>query len=168
MKLVPIASVAPEAVERLLDQAFEPGRHLRTAYAVRRGTLPIPELSLAALDNDALVGAIQCWPVVLDGDDGSVTPLVMVGPVAVDPARQGGGVGALLMTSALAAARSHDLDRSMTLIGDPEYYGRFGFRAERTAGWRVPGPIEQRRLLARGSDVPMVTGLLGPRITVAA
>ena len=51
------------------------------------------------------------------------------------------------------------------LIGDPEYYGRFfGFSADRTSGWRVPGPVEQRRLLALGDAVPDGAGMLGPRV----
>ena len=32
----------------------------------------------------------------------------------------------------------------MMLVGDPEYYGRFwGFSADATAGWRLPGPVER-------------------------
>ena len=55
------------------------------------------------------------------------------------------------------------------LIGDPEYYGRFfGFSAEATAGWRLPGPVEARRLLARGPGVPAGTGAIGPRVTAVA
>ena len=37
----------------------------------------------------------------------------------------------------------------LMLIGDPEYYAQFGFDAEATGQWRLPGPFEQRRLLAR-------------------
>jgi predicted N-acetyltransferase YhbS len=51
------------------------------------------------------------------------------------------------------------------MIGDPEYYGRFwGFSAEPTAGWILPGPWEPHRLLAR-CDNPAVLpkeGSLGP------
>jgi predicted N-acetyltransferase YhbS len=99
------------------------------------------------------------------GDDGSRHDLVMVGPVAVDPARQGGGVGRALTTRALDAAAATGNDGALTLIGDPEYYGRFfGFSADRTGGWRLPGPVEPRRLLARGPAVPAVAGTLGPAL----
>lgn len=160
--LVPLAAVDADAVERLLDRAFDAGRHTRTAYAIRAGTQAVAALSFAALDDGALVGSIQCWPVCLTAPDGSVYPLVMVGPVAVEPARQGGGVGHALMRRALdAAAVRHD--DALCLIGDPDYYGRFGFTAERTAAWQVPGPVERHRLLARGRGVPAVAGVLGPR-----
>lgn len=163
--IVRLDSIAPAAVEALLDRAFEPGRHRRTAYVVRGAGHAIPTLSFAALDDGALVGSIQCWPVALVAADGLAQPLVMVGPVAVDPTHQMHGIGRLLMTAALDAAAHHGLDDAMMLIGDPEYYGRFfGFSAERTAEWALPGPVERHRLLARGPGVPAVAGTLGPRV----
>ncbi|WP_380786545.1 GNAT family N-acetyltransferase [Sphingomonas sp. R86521] len=167
--IVRLDSIAAADVEALLDRAFEPGRHRRTAYIVRGAAHAIPTLSFAALDDGMLVGSIQCWPVALVADDGVAQPLVMVGPVAVDPTHQMHGIGRLLMTAALDAAAAHRLDDAMMLIGDPEYYGRFfGFSAERTADWMLPGPVERHRLLARGPGVPAVAGTLGPRIAVAA
>jgi len=169
LEFVPIATVEPAAVEALLDRAFGRDRHNKTAYRLRSGVAAIPHLSFAAIENGELVGSIQCWPVEIAGDDGAVVPLVMVGPVAVEPGRQRGGLGKQLMHRSLDAARSAGEDRAMMLVGDPEYYERFfGFTAERTARWRLPGPVESRRLLARGDDVPAIAGLLGPRATVAA
>lgn len=174
MRIVPIADIPADAVERLLDRAFGPERHLRTAYRLRHGVTAIAGLSFAALDGDALdadvpVGTIQCWPVSFTGDDGASRALVMVGPVAVDPARQRGGIGRRLMRHALAGADRCGMAGAQMLIGDPEYYGRFfGFSAERTGEWRLPGPVERHRLLARGGDAPGGAGVIGPRIAVAA
>ena len=59
--LIPLSDVDPALVEALLDRAFEPGRHQRTAYKVREGTDCLPALSFAAIDeNDDLIGTIQC------------------------------------------------------------------------------------------------------------
>ena len=169
LEFVPIATVDPAAVEALLDRAFGRDRHAKTAYRLREGVAPIPELSFAAIEDGVLVGTIQCWPVEIAGDDGGVLPLVLVGPVAVDPARQRGGLGKELMHQSLDAAVERDLDGAMMLVGDPEYYGRFwGFSADATVGWRLPGPVEQHRLLARGPDVPAIGGIIRPRVTVAA
>ena len=86
----------------------------------------------------------------------------MVGPVAVDPARQKAGIGRALVARALDAAAETGLDRALMLIGDPEYYERFfGFTAARTGRWRLPGPFEPRRLLARG-PVPDTAGEIVP------
>ncbi len=143
--IVPIAHVAEAAVEALLDHAFGTDRHGRTAYRLRAGTRAIPALSFAALDGaGALLGTIQSWPVRI-GD----AALVMVGPVAVEPAVQRGGIGRALMQAMLDAADAGGWPPLM-MIGDPEYYGRFfGFNADATGGWIVDGPVERHRLLAR-------------------
>ena len=162
--LTPLNTINADTVEALLDHAFGADRHQRTAYKVRGHGAAIGALSFAACDDGVPIGTIQCWPIALAGDDARTYPLVMVGPVAVEPARQRDGVGRLLMNRALLAAGRGGLDAAMMLIGDPEYYGRFfGFTAAATAGWRLPGPVDARRLLARGDAVPAIAGLLGPR-----
>jgi predicted N-acetyltransferase YhbS len=169
IRIVPIAEVEPQAVEQLLDHAFGTDRHGRTAYRIREGMPAVPRLSFAAFAGDALVGTIQCWPILFDGDDGRDVPMVMVGPVAVEPARQRDGIGRDLVLCALNAAVASGEAGALMLIGDPEYYGRFfGFSADRTGGWRVPGPVEQHRLLALGNAVPDGAGMLGPRIAAHA
>ncbi len=139
----------------LLDDAFGADRHGRTAYKLRAGVGLIPDLSFAALSgDDTLVGSVQSWPVEIAG-----FALVLVGPVAVSPALQRGGIGRQLMRALDAAAG----DTAMTMIGDPEYYGRFfGFSSDVTGEWELPGPFERHRLLAR--NVPAgLAGMLGPR-----
>ncbi len=162
--LRPLATIAPTAIEALLDAAFGVDRHNRTAYRVRAGLRTIDALSFAWIDAGEMTGCIQCWPVQLNGDDGGTMPLVMVGPVAVAPDRQGTGIGRALMAATIGAAGTA---APLMLVGDPEYYGRFGFTAERTAGWRLPGPHEQHRILARG-DLLIRSGILGARGVVAA
>jgi predicted N-acetyltransferase YhbS len=162
--LIPLTEVDPALIEQLLDRAFEPERRGRTAYKVRGDSEWLPALSFAALDaDDRLVGTLQTWPVALTDAQGRAHPLLMVGPVAVLPGRQGEGFGTALMLAMLAA-----LDPAAPLpqvmIGDAPYYGRFGFSAEHTGGWRVPGPWEPDRLLARAANPAVLPreGMLGP------
>jgi predicted N-acetyltransferase YhbS len=153
--IAPLSLADPDAVEALLDAAFGADRHMRTAYRIRAGTVAIPALSFAAFGGATLVGTLQSWPVSV-GD----APLTLVGPVAVAPNVQRGGIGRMLMTALVDAAG----DTPMVMIGDPEYYGRFfGFTADATGGWDVPGPVERHRLLARNADALPTTGMLGPR-----
>ncbi len=136
-------------IEVLLDAAFGTNRHGRTAYRLRKGTPPLPDLSFVARDGaGTLVGSIQLWPIGLRDAAGAYHKLLLLGPVAVSPSQQGSGIGKELMAASLAAldAAGHD---ATVLIGDPEYYGRFGFSAEATQDWNAPGPVERRRLLAR-------------------
>ncbi len=166
--IVPLDAITPTAVEMLLDAAFGPDRFTRTAYKIRGTATPIAALSFAAVDDGALVGSIQCWPIALIDNDRQ-SPLIMVGPVAVTPTRQGDGIGRSLVAQVLVAAAAGSLDDALMLIGDPDYYGRFfGFTADRTARWNAPGPVERHRLLARGNAVPDSTGMLGPRMPVTA
>lgn len=163
--IIPLDNVDPALVEDLLDRAFEPDRHKRTAYKLREGTDWLPALSFAALDeSEMLVGTIQCWPVALNAPDARPYPIIMVGPVAVLPDRQGSGYGKALVTASLAGIDSR-APLPQVMIGDAEYYGRFwGFSNEHTVGWRLPGPFEQHRLLVR-CDNPAVlpeAGMLGP------
>ena len=163
--LIPLDAVDPAMVEDLLDRAFEPDRHKRTAYKVREGMDWLPALSFAALDDAGmLVGTIQCWPIALTDPAGRAHPMIMVGPVAVLPEAQGAGYGKALMTAALAAI-TPEAPLPQVMIGDPEYYGRFwGFSNAGTDSWSLPGPFEKHRLLAR-CDNPAVLpaeGTLGP------
>lgn len=149
--LIPLDAVDPMLIEALLDRAFEPERRSRTAYKLRENTPWLAGLSFAALDEDErLCGTIQCWPIALTGADRRPKPLIMFGPVAVLPEEQGNGYGRALMTASIAAL-SPQAPIPQVMIGDPEYYGRFwGFSAEHTGGWTLPGPWEPHRLLARG------------------
>lgn len=164
--IIPLDQVDPALIESLLDAAFEPGRHQRTAYKVREGTQWLPGLSYAALDDDEyLAGTIQCWPVALTDGEGRAHPMVMVGPVAVMPDLQNEGYGKALTLAALSAIDASANPLPQVLIGDAGYYGRFfGFSAEPTRGWTVPGPWDPDRLLVRCAHPAVLpqSGTLGP------
>ena len=167
--MTPITALSTQSdstVETLLDAAFGPGRHKRTAYAIRRGMRSLDSLSFAALDaRGNMVGLLQSWPVAVTDGGGKEHPLIMVGPVAVLPTLQQAGIGKKLMYRMLEEAKAMRCEPLM-MIGDPEYYGRFfGFSAASTGAWKVPGPVERHRLLALSVDGRPLpgTGKLGPR-----
>ena len=148
----------------MLDEAFGADRFGRTAYKIRQGTQPVDALSFGMDDEGHLVGTIQCWPVEVAPENGAAAALVMVGPVAVIPERQGQYIGHALMNAMIATADRSGAPPQM-LIGDPEYYGRWDFTADRTGGWDAPGPFERHRLLLRDSQHRLLPahGMLGPR-----
>lgn len=163
--LIPLDQVEPAMIEEVLDRAFGPGRHTRTAYKIREGVDWLPALSFAALDEDELlVGTIQVWPVALTDAAGRAHPMLMIGPVAVIPERQREGFGQALMLAMLSALDAR-AELPQVLIGDADYYGRFfGFTAEPTADWSLPGFWEPDRLLVRCSNPAVLPakGTLGP------
>lgn len=149
VEISPLDRVRPEDVEALLDAAFGDDRKARTAYRMREGVSALRPLSFAALVDGRLVGILQSWPVLLEATDGGLTAMTLVGPVAVLPNLQRGGLGKKLMEALIEAADGQGHD-ALIMIGDPEYYGRFfGFFADATGGWVLPGPVERHRLLAR-------------------
>ena len=161
--LIPLDQVDPAMIEQLLDRAFGPDRHTRTAYAVREGMDWLPALSFAALDEDEyLVATIQAWPVALTDEAGRAHPMLMVGPVAVLPERQGEGFGKALL-AAQASALDPEAPLPQVLIGDTDYYARFGY-VEAPRGWQCPGPWDPKRLMVRGGNRAVLPdrGMLGP------
>ena len=103
-------------VEALYDLCFAPGRSALSSYRLRDGVAPIAPLCITARDeNGVLAGAVRNWPVCIDGN-----LVVLLGPIAVHPTRQGEGVAAMLMRQCLAVAAQHGWDRIM-LVGDAPY-----------------------------------------------
>ena len=94
--------------------------------------------------------------------------MIMVGPVAVMPGRQGEGFGKALMAASLGAIDAGFEEGAAPLpqvmIGDPDYYDRWQFTAAHTQGWHCPGPFEKHRLLARSGNPAILPaeGMLGP------
>lgn len=80
-------------------------------------------LSLVAEDGGEVVGYLAAS----DGRIGDVSGWGLIGPVAVLPSRHGQGIGSALMTEAIRRLRASC--KGAALVGDPGYYGRFGFRA---------------------------------------
>jgi putative acetyltransferase len=69
------------------------------------------------------------------GIGGSSTGWFVLGPVAVQPARQGEGIGRSLVETGLDALRSRGAC-GCVLVGDPAFYIRFGFRPYPGVAWR--------------------------------
>ncbi|RVD67143.1 N-acetyltransferase, partial [Mesorhizobium sp. M4A.F.Ca.ET.029.04.2.1] len=91
-----------------------------------------------------VLGTVRLWDVTL-GEGGPAA--LLLGPLAVEPALKGSGVGSALMRHAVteAARLGHG---AILLVGDAPYYGRFGFSAAKTGALAMPGPYERHRLLA--------------------
>jgi predicted N-acetyltransferase YhbS len=129
------------AREALLDRVMGRARVLKPSERLRRGRLPAPGLSLVARDGDRMVGTVRLWNVKAGN-----TAALLLGPLAIEGSAQGEGVGSALMK--LAIARASIIGHAgIILVGDPEYYERFGFSAERTSGLVMPAPVERRRFL---------------------
>ena len=137
----PEAPADADAIERLHERAFGPGRFARTAHRIREGAPHLLEISFTALVGTLLVGSVRMTPVLAGEAAG-----LFLGPLTVDPAFENRGIGGALIERSLAAARAagHGF---VLLVGDEPYYGRFGFKRVPAGRITMPGPIDPDRLL---------------------
>lgn len=106
-------------------------------------------LSLVAEDGERIVGHIAFSPVSI-GD--GTSDWYGLGPVSVVPDCQRGGIGFRLIQRGLADMRELGA-KGIVLLGDPAYYGRFGFKHEPQLTYPGPPPEYFQCLLLDG-DLP--------------
>jgi putative acetyltransferase len=112
------------------------------------------EISLVAEQSGEIVGHVMLSRMSVSGD-GRAFRALGLGPVAVQPGAQGGGVGSELIRSALAIARTLG-EEMVFVLGEPDYYARFGFSAEAAAPFASPyaGPYWMALRLRSDVDRP--------------
>lgn len=91
----------------------------------------LPQLAFVALQGQQVVGHIAYTLARIARPDGSVLPVISFGPISVDPALQGQGIGKALIAHSMNRAKELGYG-AVCIYGDVRYYGRVGFRcAER-------------------------------------
>ena len=146
-------------IEPLLDRTFGSERLTKTVYRLREALPPAPELCFVAIDaEEQLLASIRYWPVQIEH-----TPAILLGPLAVEPRLQGQGIGKALVRHSLREARLAGQGICI-VVGEPEYYMPFGFRAAAAFGLILPGPVDPRRFQAQellSGALEGVRGLIG-------
>ena len=130
-----------EAIERLNERVFGPGRFAKTAYRLREEAEPDLSLSFVARVGTLLVGANRMTPILI-----GETPALLLGPLIVEPAFRSQGIGEALVMRSLEAARQAGASLSI-LVGDPPYYARMGFKPAPPGRVKMPGPVDPARVL---------------------
>src|SRR5579863_9792141 len=128
-------------IAALTEGGFGPGRYAKSAYRLREGVDPVASLNFVAVENGVLRGSVRFWPIKVGSDD-----VLLLGPLAVDSAQRGRGIGISLMQAGIAAARDSGW-RTILLVGDEPYYSRVGFVRLQPGRVRFPGPVDASRLL---------------------
>lgn len=136
------------AVEALVTAAFGPGRFAKTAERLREGATPAA--AFVVRQGGRLIGSVRLWPVTVGGVEG-----LFLGPIAVDAAARGSGVGGDLVAACVAFAKDAGVD-GVLLVGDPPYFERFGFQPAPDAV--LPGPVDRRRVMWLPVTVEAVAG----------
>ncbi len=139
--ILPEAKEDAEAIERLHERTFGPGRYAKTAYRLREQVSHRPDMSFTARIGTLLIGSVWMSPIRI-GD----TKALLLGPLTVEPAFRERGVGQALIERALNEARNRG-HRLVVLVGDEPYYGKAGFKPVPPGRAVMPGPVDPARLL---------------------
>lgn len=118
-------------VENLTREAFwnvyQPGCTEHYILHIYRN-LPdfVPELSLVTEVSGKIIAHIMYSHAKITCDDGRILPILIFGPLSVDPEHQKLGYGSTLVQYSLEKAKMLGYG-AVAVTGSPEYYNRFGF-----------------------------------------
>ena len=106
-------------------------------------------ISLVAVDDGEVVGHVAFSPVTICGADPGWFGL---GPIAVRPDRQGLCIGQALARAGLARLTTLGAGGAVVL-GEPDYYGRFGFKVH-SGLWLADVPASHFMALTLSGETP--------------
>jgi putative acetyltransferase len=121
--------IRPERIEDIEKigsihvEAFDTEAEANLVEALRDSGIPL--ISLVAEEDGELVGHILFSPTTLEQGT-SRTSIAGLAPMAVLPAWQNKGIGAMLVEAGLAYCRNAGY-AAVVVLGHPNYYPRFGF-----------------------------------------
>src|ERR1700722_3917079 len=116
LPLRPESADDADAIERLHERTFGPGRYAKTAYRIREGGPHAPALSFTARIGTLLVGSVRLTPIRI-----GETPALLLAPLTVEPPFRARCIGLKLIELALAEARTQG-HKLVALVGDEPYY----------------------------------------------
>lgn len=133
----PEATADHAAIHTFVETAFQTakvasGTEQDFVDGLRASAGYLPDLALVAVADDRIVGHVMLTRTAIDTDAGR-REILLLAPLAVALGERGRGLGARLTNTVLERARAHGFD-AVILVGDPAYYGRFGFRASTDFG----------------------------------
>jgi predicted N-acetyltransferase YhbS len=100
------------------------------------------DLSFVAWRGGEVVGSVRLWPVKV-----AEKTALLLGPIAVQAAHRRSGLGADLVRHAIDSAARAGWGL-IILVGDAPFFGPLGFSAAPAARIRMPGPVNQNRVMA--------------------
>ncbi|WP_039759099.1 GNAT family N-acetyltransferase [Bartonella queenslandensis] len=134
--------------EILLDATMGQGRKRKSSEALRRGRLAAQGLSFVVKNAlGELVGSVRLWHVSFFKEKNEIHHALLLGPLAVAAECAGVGIGSFLVRHAIETAKKLGYG-AIFLVGDFEFYQRFGFSNRLTENFAMPGPYEKNRFQA--------------------
>jgi len=155
LTILPETAKDAQAIERLHERTFGPGRFVLSAYRLRELVDHLLELSFTARIGTLMVGSVRLLPICV-----GETKALMLGPLTVEPPFRERGVGRALLERALKDAKKKG-HRLVLLVGDEAYYSRVGFKRVPKGRAIMPGPVDYDRLLVAELESGAFDGVSG-------
>ena len=137
-------------IEKLLDEAFGPGRYARTVYRYREKHNLISEYSYIYQDNKQLLASISFSQIFIN----NINKGLLLGPLAVKPGHDGKGYGVALVETTIKLIKKSKKYNFIVLVGDIDYYRRFNFK-QISQPLNIVGPVNPYRVLILRLDKKM-------------
>ena len=135
-------------VEQLLDLVFTPRRKLLSSYQLRSSANKVNKLSYVIKDSsNSVVGSIRFWNIKIDSHSSRG---LLLGPLAIHPIYQSEGLGEKLVFKGIEQAYADNWNW-VILVGDVDYYSKFGFSKKPIRGISLGDGLDDARLL--GLDI---------------
>lgn len=132
------------------DAPYRDGNEQDLVAALRKSPAFVPELSLVAETDGRLAGHILFTKITV-----GETAALALAPLAVLPEFQGCGIGTALIARGHATAKALGYAWSVVL-GDPAFYGRFGYCPAAESGISAPFDVPPEYFMACPLTTPTV------------
>jgi len=158
MSMMSIRAAMPrdrEAIRLVEEHAFGQNTEAGLVDALVSGNDVV--LELVAEEEGAVVGHVLFSRLYVQ-NGGDAYPAVALAPLAVEPSFHGTGIGGALIRE--AHLRLKEAGETLSIVlGEPAYYGRFGYSHERAAGFASDYQCDALQALA-WTDAAPSTGAL--------
>ncbi len=142
-----------DAIRRVNTEAFGQPQEAQLVDTLRNNCSDL--LSFVAVDGEDIVGHILFSPAVLGDVRG-----MGLGPMAVMPARQQGGIGSELVRAGHAKLEERGCP-FVIVLGHPDYYPRFGFERASARGVRCEWDVPDEAFMLLVLDENTMSGVSG-------
>ena len=141
-------TITKERVEDIEDifmvnqEAFKQENEGKLINAIRKSDCFIPELSLVARDDKAIIGHLLLSKILVE-KQGERIPILGLAPMCVLPSYQNKGIGSQLVKESLRRSRNLDW-KLIAVLGHPDFYSKFGFVPSHTKNIKSPFNVDNK------------------------
>lgn len=144
-------------VEGFIEQYFAYSRQSAAQTLRSAKALAFPHSFIITKDK-LIVALIRAWWVKLTPTD-TAAKILWIGPLIVHPSYRSLGLGSILMRTLIKSAEADNVS-ALFLLGDCEYYSRFGFDSKLAANIEIDGQVGNY-IAQRLQILPIISGVTG-------